>query len=122
MKRQTSLEAFQKIKDEGLLGKQASEIYGVLFESGPLTTRQVHERVSETIRDIGQVSTGISKLVQKGVLRDCGTTKCATTGFEVTQWDVTDRLPIKVEKPQREKCKQCGGKGYVTTAQTSLPI
>lgn len=41
MTRNTSVEAYHKIKEEGLIGKRQMQVYEILFEHGPLTNSEV---------------------------------------------------------------------------------
>ena len=39
--RHTSIEAFNKIKEEGLLSRRKMEVYEILFRHGPLTAHEI---------------------------------------------------------------------------------
>ena len=86
--RQTSLEAFQAIKSEGLLSGMRLRVYELLYHRGPLTGREVNsflEGVSYHKR--------LSELERVGVAGLVGRRKCSITGRLAVEWDVTDAMP-----------------------------
>lgn len=119
MVRQTSAETYRQIQANGLLGRVRFMVYDLLYAQGPLTAAQVHSLLSKQHKyDHGGTYTSrLSELRNIGVVRELGTCKCPLTGRTVILWDVTDKLPIKFEKPVREKCKACEGRGYIESTQ-----
>lgn len=116
--RQTSIAVYNTIKDNGLLSKTRWMIYDALFKHGPCTANELFQKTRGSIH-----TTQANYHPRLGELRDCGVVyevrerPCTTNGNVVIEWDVTDRLPVKFEKPQRERCNLCGGKGYLETQQ-----
>lgn len=120
--RRTSIDAYNKIKENGLLSRRRLEVYEVLFYNGPLTSGEAFQLLNKLspIRNLTQSRARFTELCQMGVIYEVRTRVCRVTGMNVIEWDVTDRLPIKLEKPKRVKCKHCSGKGYFETTQTRL--
>ena len=71
----------------------------------------------QAIESIGR---RLSELRDSGTVQELGTIICPVTNRKVILWDVTSKLPIKIEKSHRIKCKHCGGKGYVEEVQTKM--
>lgn len=103
MARETSITAFNTIRENGLLSARRLEVYGILFLHGPLTGAAVAswfyaDRVrgchSETIRN------RITELRDWGVVAEVGYQIDTTTGMRVILWDVTSRLPVKPPKKE----------------------
>lgn len=115
MTRQTSIDAYNAIKDSGLLSKRRFEVYAVLFEHGPLTGGELSELLPKKIsRTIGSnVHARLSELTERGVVMEIGYRICSVSGQRVILWDVTNNLPSKIKKIKKQKCIRCGGKGFI---------
>ncbi len=104
MTRDTSVEAYREIKENGLLSKQRWEVYDLLFEYGPRTAAELWQ-VSPRRHTQDYRPANINRL---GELRDCGVVKeleprkCSVTGRRVIVWDVTRYTPVKPVKKCRE--------------------
>lgn len=116
MTRQTSIDVFNKIKESGLLSRKRLEVYSVLFEHGPLTGAQVTSimrqkgfisTVSETVRN------RITELHKMKAVDIVKTVKCPITSQTVIQWDVSNKLPVKITNDKKVKCHNCDGKGFI---------
>ncbi len=122
MIRQTSIEAYNTIKDNGLLSERRWQVYNVLFHHGPLTATQIASKIP----GIKSASVGnnsharLGELRQMGCVVETGYVECPLSGMTVIRWDVTDKVPVKFERPSRVKCTHCSGKGYIETQQTKL--
>jgi len=86
--RQTSQQAYQQIKAQGLLSKQRLAVYEWLYINGPATASQIeyglrskdsHKRTSE-LRDQGAVTEAYEA-------------SCPITGQQAIFWDVTCAIP-----------------------------
>lgn len=119
MIRETSVEAYNKIKENGLLSKRRWQVYDVLFHNGPATAMELRNRFPKGTVD-SQIRARLNELRDLGVVHEKSERECRVTGMRVIEWEVTDRLPVKFDKPHREKCKTCNGKGYVETQQARL--
>lgn len=114
MSRDTSIDAYIQIKEDGTLGRLQWATYDCLFRHGPLTTRQIHKRIKHIARDVGIVSTRLTELERMGSVSSVGTVECEETGKTVILWDVTSKIPVKKEKKKKgEPCPLCDGTGRV---------
>lgn len=101
MMRETSASVYERIVCEGLLSKRRLQVYQVLYEHGPLTGGQLSEIVKNKFGEWGQSETVRNRLPElrnSGVVKECGTIKCPTSGNEVILWDVTDKYPTDPPK------------------------
>jgi hypothetical protein len=95
--RQTSIDCFNQIKAQGLLSKRRMEVYTKLLTIAPCTA-------SELQKSMDYNNGGRDCMKRLSELRDLGTIyekkerKCNVTGKIVIEWDLTDKLPIKITK------------------------
>ncbi len=98
--RQTSIDCFNKIKQEGLLSKRRLEVYEAILKNAPCTT-------NEALKDLYSGSHGVgsrtTELRDVGVIYEKGEKKCSITGRNVIEWDLTDRLPVNLKKTNKTK-------------------
>ncbi len=91
--RQTSIDCYNQIKAQGVLSKRRLEVYEAIFKNAPCTT-------NEALKDIYSGSHGVgsrtSELRDLGVIYEKGIRKCNVTGRNVIEWDLTNKLPIKI--------------------------
>lgn len=123
MIRDTSIEVFRQIESEGLLSRLRFEVYSFLYKNGPMTCRELMlamMRGKSFVIAGGSLSTRFSELERIGVIKNIGVRTCRESGRIAIEWDVTSKLPLKLEKPARHKCKSCGGKGYLEETQTRM--
>ena len=106
--RQTSIDAYNTIKANGLLGKRQFQVYCYVYKNGPCTARQVFQGLAGPTDHTGSYNTRLSELRKKGVVQEIGTTVCKQTKNEVILWDVTDKLPKKIKKKEKQVCLMCG--------------
>jgi hypothetical protein len=104
--RQTSIDCYRKIKSEGLLSKRRLQVFEILLENGCLTGTEISilfkqkhfsSNHSEGIRN------RITELFDRGVVYEKGIVECKSTGRKVIQWDLTDKLPIKIKSSNKTK-------------------
>jgi hypothetical protein len=87
MTRYTSIQAYWKIRDEGLLSEQRWLVYAALWRScSVLTGTQISALIPGSISN--NVRTRLSELRDLGVVREVGVGPCPITGQEVILWDV----------------------------------
>ena len=111
MIRDTSIEAYQTIKQEGLLSRARLEVYLALFSMGPCTAGELFiKRVSAHKLVKGSVCARLTELRQIGVVKEVGEKICEATGQNVILWDVTSKLPKKLIKNPAQTCLMCGQK------------
>lgn len=96
MVRETSIEAYNYIKENGFISKARFDVYEHLFYHGPCTAKQVVIAfVSSGIDLRGTVTPRFSELKNLGIIKEVGTTKCEESGHRVILWDVTNFMPEK---------------------------
>ena len=103
MARQTSIDCYNQIKAEGLLSDLRFSVYDWLYSNGPATAQEVTTGLANGSQDHGSFSTRLSELRDQGAVKECGKVKSKTTSRTVIQWDVTDNLPVKIEKKKTAK-------------------
>lgn len=96
MVRETSLQAYRSIKDDGLLSKRRMEVYEVLYKNkGPMTYSEIVMKFRQR-KEFATSSTyqaRLSELRDLGVVYEVKEDKCPITGRHVIFWDVTNKLP-----------------------------
>lgn len=107
--RQTSIQVYNQIKDEGLLSKTRFKVYEYIFKNGPCTISDVSVHFNKSGNASGTYSSRFSELRDCGSIQEVGTTVCKITGRNKILWDVTSKLPTKLEKAKKQKCPHCGG-------------
>lgn len=124
MIRQTSVDAYHAIRDEGLISKRKFEVYEILFHHGPLTAHEIvyMARSKYPLANQTGFNARLSELKTLGLAIEVGEKINPVSGKLNYLWDVTDKRPVNFEKPHREKCKTCGGKGYIETVQAKFNL
>jgi predicted transcriptional regulator len=90
--RQTSIETYHQIKEEGLLSKLRLAVYEVLYQHGPLSTGEIFKEHMQSFQQ-SCITPRIAELVTRGVVEKVGERDCRTTGRNFCIWDVTSSLP-----------------------------
>lgn len=117
MVRQTSVEAYNEIKDNGLLSQRRWEVYEVLFFHGPMTANEVFNYLTRTrssnVFRAHSTNSRFSELREMGVIKETKERICKVTGRNVIEWDVTENIPKKYRKDKLVKdtrfiCLMCG--------------
>lgn len=115
MIRETSITAYNTIKENGLLSKRRWEVYDALYSlNRPATASEIAVNMPGfKSQSVGaNVHARLGELVENCTVAEVGVTKCPITGMHAYLWDVTGRLPVKPNKPTKIKCKSCNGAGY----------
>lgn len=101
MTRQTSIEAYNEIKDEGLLRRLQFQVYDALYSNGPMTqgelTAHAFPGTDKTV-----TTPRFAELAKLGVIAVVGKRPCRISGRNCMVWDVTTALP---EKPEKKETK-----------------
>jgi hypothetical protein len=118
MTRETSIEAFNKIKENGLLSEKRLRVYEILFNNGPLIGADVSKIYSAKFGMVSKSETVRNRLTElrnAGVVKEVGKSFDKHTGMKVILWDVTKHLPERpsLNKERKETCPYCGGAGTV---------
>jgi hypothetical protein len=111
MVRETSLETYRMIQENGLLSKRKWETYDYVFHHGPCTSKQAYQNLCEYKRTNPSSYIGrFTDLHGEGVFKIVGRATDPDSGMPCYLWDVTKGLPIKRKK--RPICASCNGTGY----------
>ena len=100
--RQTSIDCYNQIKQEGLLSKRRLEVFEALLSSAPCTSSEAIRNAKTTFGVFG-VSSRFTELRDLGVIYEKGEKQCSITGRNVIEWDLTDRLPVNVKSSNKTK-------------------
>ena len=100
--RKTSIECFNKIKQEGLLAKRRLETYEAIFKTAPCTRQEALQHTNP-LNALSLSAVRFTELRRLGVIYEKGVRKCRVTGRNVIEWDLTDRLPINFKKNNKTK-------------------
>jgi hypothetical protein len=100
MTRQTSIEVYREIKENGLLSKRRQEVFEVLFKHGPMTSGEAFYIMNVYKPDgaLTQSRARFTELRNLGVIKENGTKKCNVTGKCAIVWEVTNNVPKNVPK------------------------
>lgn len=113
MIRQTSIEAYTRIREEGLLSRRRFQVYEYVFANGPCTARQAALALLKPGIYPSSFQARFSELRAAGVLDEVGTTVDRDTGQRAILWDVTAAVPSARPKPTQIKCPTCHGRGHL---------
>jgi len=103
MIRQTSIECYNQIKQEGLLSKKRLQVYEAILKLAPCTSGEAFATMTTKENQISQSRARFTELRELGVIYERGEKKCSITGRNVIEWDLTDRLPINIKKSNKTK-------------------
>jgi hypothetical protein len=91
--RQTSIDCFNQIKQNGSLSKSRFKVYETLFMlNKPSTAREIFA----IIPVVKIEPTRLTELRELGVIYETGVRKCQITGMSSIEWDLTDNQPKKL--------------------------
>lgn len=97
MVRDTSIQTYNEINNNGLLSNRRLEVYKVIYNYGPLTSAEAYnimnkDKPKSTL--ISQSRARFTELRDMKCLKELGTKTCDITGKKAILWDVTSSLPI----------------------------
>lgn len=90
MTRQTSIDVFNQIREEGLLSRMRWLVYSWLYDNGPATGRELNEGMG-----IPHAHVRLHELRNRQAVVELGNRKCRITGQTSIEWDVTGNLPVE---------------------------
>lgn len=93
--RNTSIDAYQELRESGKLGRLRWTVYDHLFSCGPATGQECFKALKLETNQSGR----FTELRDMGLIKEVGTLVCRVTGREVIGWDVTDRSAPVERKP-----------------------
>lgn len=111
MIRETSVEAYNTIRDKGMLSKRRWEAYDGLYKYGPCTGNELLRKIINqengyhAVRTQTNIITRLSELRDMGCVKELGDTTCSVTKMKVILWDVTNNLPKKLTREIKETTK-----------------
>lgn len=113
MTRETSIQAYNQIKDEGLLSALRFQVYESLIENGSMTAQESWHYLRDKAARRGEaringITPRFSELRELGVVYEKTVRPCKITKRNAIEWEVTDQLPVKKEAIKKEKCPCCG--------------
>lgn len=112
--RQTSAQAYHQIKEEGLLSKRRLQVYSIIADHGPINCRGIINIAARgQVTNTGAISGRLSELEKMRVITEAFRDKCPITGHQTAMWMITNRLPVKIEKPDLQTCPTCDGHGKI---------
>lgn len=83
------------------------EVYSALFKAGPMTANEVfvhlYGQTGGPKNAASNSAARFSELRDMGVIKEVGVRSCRVTGMNVIEWDVTSRLPVKIQKRETNK-------------------
>lgn len=101
MTRETSIEAYQKIKEAGLLSRERFRIYAAVVAFGPCTSGEAFKKLEEATdhrSPLSQSRARFTELRDLGVIEEAGVRPCGVTGRNCIVWETTGRLPGRVQR------------------------
>ena len=100
--RQTSIDCYNEIKNSDLLAKRRFETFEAIFKSAPCTRQEALEHTNP-LNALSLSAARFTELRRIGVIYEKDVRPCKVTGRNVIEWDLTDRLPIKIKKSNKTK-------------------
>lgn len=102
MTKQSSIDAYNEIKANGLLKETFWIVYDAVYRWGPISAGGAHMLVErEGIHKIPHsLGPRFAPLGRMGVIRMIGRRPCIKTGFSVQHWEVTGELPNRDPGPE----------------------
>lgn len=106
MTRQTSIEAYRQIKEDGLLSERRFEAYELLFHHGPCTAKEMMQFAKNegTITNhihLYSLEKRLSELRKMGCVAEAGERSCNVSGMTAILWEVTGKLPKDFDKTKQ---------------------
>jgi len=101
--RQTSIDCYNKIKSEGLLSNMRFKVYEAILRKAPCTSGEAFATMTTKENQISQSRARFTELRELGVIYEVQNRKCKITGMNVIEWDLTDKLPIKIKSSNKTK-------------------
>jgi hypothetical protein len=95
MIRETSVEAYDEIKENGLLSERRFEVYDFIARNGPCSINKLLQDKAWIGRNTGSLTGRISELERMGLIVPWGK-ETAPTGHRVILWEITKNLPSKL--------------------------
>jgi hypothetical protein len=107
--RETSIAAFNTIKENGLLSRVRFQVYEALVTATDNGHAPSAAELYYFMRDQkrnpthSNITTRLGELRDMGVAREAGKKKCPVTGTTVIAWRAVDALPRRLLKPKKAR-------------------
>ena len=101
--RQTSIDCYNEIKEQGLLSNMRFKVYEAILRKAPCTSGEAFATMTTKENQISQSRARFTELRELGVIYEKGEKQCSITGRNVIEWDLTDRLPVNVKSSNKTK-------------------
>ena len=105
MVRDTSIAAYNAIKNNGMLSRRRWQVYNWLYQYGPCTHNELFRHVVRGDKKLSNanISARLNELRERGVASEVGQRPCSISGHTVIVWDVTSKLPVEPLKRKTNK-------------------
>lgn len=97
MTRETSVDVYNQIKDEGLLGNLQMSVYTALRGKEPMTQGECAAWLFPSFQR-HDIAPRFAELKRFGVLKECGKRPCRVTGRVCYVWQLTESVAMKPSK------------------------
>ena len=123
MTRNTSIETYQTIVNNGLLSKRRLEVYQLLYNMGPMTANEVIRWYRNKYPEANQTgfNARFSELEEIGVIAVIGSKKDEISGNKCMIWSTTNAIPKKLSKSSTKKEKKKDILQRITLLGIKLP-
>ena len=101
--RQTSIDCYYQIKEEGLLSKMRFKVYEAILRKAPCTSAEALSTILSKNSAITSSRARFTELRELGVIYEVQNRKCTITSRTSIEWDLTDRLPVKIKRTNKTK-------------------
>jgi len=101
--RQTSIDCYNKIKEQGLLSNMRFKVYEAILKKAPCTSGEAFATMTTKENQISQSRARFTELRELGVIYEKGEKQCSITGRNVIEWDLTDKLPVDFKSSNKTK-------------------
>jgi hypothetical protein len=105
-RRQTSIDCYNAIKENGLLSKRRMEVYEILFRYGDMTANEIvrKSKAHYPHTNPSSFNARLSELKKYGVIIEVGEKKDIVSNNNCYIWGLTDRIPkdIKISRSTKK--------------------
>lgn len=113
--KQTSIDAYYKVMESGLLSKRRKQVYEFIFQNGPVSMHHTWRSIAPHLAT-GGISTRFSELERMGLICASGYEMDIISKQRVVLWEITDQDYVpKLEQKKVEyiyACESCGQWSY----------
>lgn len=131
MIRDTSIDTYYEIKDNGLLSEMRLQAYGLLVDHGAMTANELMAKAKEYYPNISHqrvesLGRRLSELRDLGCVDEVGIVVCSITKRKCIKWAVNGKLPIiqidkkRLTNPQKLDIMKCKIELFLQTRQDDL--